>query len=96
MQQKQEQPVKQQQLQQKLQQQKLQQQKLQQQKLQQQQEQQKDTRLLNSDNTIMQQKQEQNQLNVANIDTQSAKKDSGSLDVVSITPSLPNLIPTFK
>ena len=87
MQQKQEQPVKQQQLQQ------LQQQ---QQKLQQQQEQQKDTRLLNSDNTIMQQKQEQNQLNVANIDTQSAKKDSGSLDVVSITPSLPNLITTFK
>ncbi|HJS65489.1 MAG TPA: hypothetical protein VJ767_11620 [Nitrososphaeraceae archaeon] len=43
-----------------------------------------------------QQKQEQNQLNVAGIDTQNAKKDSNSLDILSITPSLPNLIPTFK
>jgi hypothetical protein len=58
------------------------QEKLQQQKLQQQQ--------------VMQQKQEQNQLNVAGIDTQNAKKDSNSLDIFSITPSLPNLIPTFK
>ena len=44
----------------------------------------------------MQQKQGQNQLNDAGIDTQNAKKDSGSLDIMSITPSMPNLIPTFK
>ena len=50
--------------------------------------------MLNSGNAVMQ--QQQNQLNGAGTEIQNAKKESSSLDIMSITPSMPNLIPTFK